>query len=230
MAYPPTDGSFARVDFLELIAHELRQPLTAARGSLSMLLDPEREPRLEPEHRELLLGAIARNLDQLAALLQSLRVFSEADRGELEVVVGPTPVADLFRECAEDYPESRTRRRLRIESPTDLEIRVDRTLFKQVIANLVGNAIKFSPAGSLVTLSAQRGEGEVRIAVTDTGSGFPTEEKERIFERSVRLVHGASGLGLGLYVARAIVNAHQGSLNATSVVGRGSTFEVSIPA
>jgi signal transduction histidine kinase len=176
------------------------------------------------------LGIAARNLDQLAALIDSLRVFSEAEQGTLEVSLERVSVKRLFDECAEDYPEARTNRKLKTECPPGLHIQVDQTLFKQVITNLVANALKFSPRGSLVTLSAMDQANGVLIVVRDEGPGVPWLEKERIFEKSVRLDHGASGLGLGLYVARAIVKAHRGQVRASSGEGRGATFEVSIPA
>lgn len=222
------ENPLARVDFLDLISHELRQPLTAARGSVATILD--RSLELAPDQHRLLLEIASRNLDQLSALLDSLRVFSEADRGTLAVRVSSVSVEQLFEDCAQDFPEARTRRRLVTECPPGLGIAVDRTLFKQVLTNLVANAIKFSPPGSLITLSAASHAHRIVIEVRDEGRGFPAKQKERIFDRSVRLDRGASGLGLGLYVARAIVDAHQGHLSASSEHGHGAVFEVAIPA
>ncbi|HJR44473.1 MAG TPA: HAMP domain-containing sensor histidine kinase [Actinomycetota bacterium] len=224
----PQESPLARVDFLDLISHELRQPLTAARGSLATVMDKFAD--LAPPDRQLLLDIAARNLDQLSALLDSLRIFSDADRGVLEVNVEPVSVDSLFADSAQDFPEERTRRQLETHCPPGLTIEVDKTLFKQVITNIVANAIKFSPAGSVITLSAFLRDDDVLILIKDQGLGLPEHETDRIFEKSVRLDHGASGLGLGLYVARAIVNAHHGRVIARSEHGQGSTFEVAIPA
>lgn len=218
----------ARVDFLDLISHELSQPLTAAQGSIATILD--RSLELSPEQRGLLLEIATRNLDQLSDLLDSLRVFSQADRGELVVRVLSVPIEELFAHCVQDFPEPRTRRHIVTECPPGLEIRVDKTLFKQVITNLVANAIKFSPPGSTITLSAAARDRETVITVKDEGDGFPLKEAERIFEKSVRLDHDASGLGLGLYVARAIVEAHRGHVTASTERGQGARFEVAVPA
>ncbi len=227
---PPQPPPLARVDFLDLIAHELRQPLTAAQGSLATVLARSDDPRLDDQTKHFLLKIAARNMDQLAALLDSLRVFSQADEGTLDVVVEPVSVARLFADCSEDFPDERTNRRLKTECPMGLHVRVDRTLFRQVIANLVANAIKFSPAGASIVLSAESRADEVMIRVENEGPGFPAKDGERIFQKSVRLDSGASGLGMGLYVARAIVDAHQGHVVATSEEGRSAVFEVAIPA
>jgi signal transduction histidine kinase len=222
----PVDG----VDFLDLIAHELRQPLTAARGSVATIQARRGNPDFDAATEHLLLEVAARNLDQLAALLDSLRVFSEADRGDLDIVVSSVYMQRLFDDCSEDFPQERTRRRLKTKCPRDLVVQVDRTLFKQVITNLVANAIKFSPPGSTVLLTAKAKRGKVLIKVENEGAGFPAAEGERIFQKSVRLNLGASGLGMGLYVARAIVEAHHGHVSATSEEGHGATFEVALPA
>lgn len=226
----PPEHPLARVDFLDLIAHELRQPLTAARGSLLTILDRRNDPGLDEKTVEVLLEVALRNMDQLAALLHSLRVFSQADQGSLEVVVEPVSVERLFEDCAQDFPDSRTNRRLETTCSPGLHVRVDRTLFKQVITNLVANAVKFSPPGSVITLSAVAQGEETLITVENDGIGFPAQDRERIFEKSVRLDSGASGLGMGLYVARAIVNAHNGHLTGKSEQGRGAKFHVAVPA
>lgn len=109
-------------------------------------------------------------------------------------------------------------------------VHVDRTLFKQVITNLVANAIKFSPPDSTIVLGAKARRGMVLITISNDGAGFPAKEGERIFQKSVRLNLGASGLGMGLYVARAIVEAHHGHVSAKSQEGHGATFEVALPA
>ena len=230
MAAQTDEARLVGNDFLDLIAHELRQPLTAAMGSLATVMGRGTSLKLNDEQRALLLDITARNLEQLAALIDSLRVFNDADQGILHVALEPVPVVSLFHDCAEDFPQERTNRVLRLECPEELEVRVDKMLFKQVITHLVANAMKFSPPGSTVTLEAIARNGDVVITVRDEGPGFPARDSERIFEKSVRLVRGARGLGLGLYVARAIVDAHNGHVEATSEVGRGASFEVSIPA
>jgi signal transduction histidine kinase len=215
---------------LDLIAHELSQPLTAAQGSLAVVMRRSEEEKLDPADRDLLMRIVARNLDQLAALIGSLNLFNQADQGNLELVLEAVSVQELFEDCAEDFPTERTQHHLKIDCPAGLQIQVDVPLFKQVITNLVANAIKFSPKGSTVTLSARGGGEDVVITVKDEGTGFPVRDNERIFEKAVRLDRGARGLGLGLYVARAIVDAHKGHVTATSREGEGAILELSIPA
>ena len=227
MAPSIDDTDWARVDFLDLISHELRQPLTAALGSVAMMAEPS---NLTDGAKEKLLDIALRNLNQLSALIDSLRVFSDADQGLLDVAPTAISVEELFADCVEDFPSRRTHRILVTECPPGLQIKVDKTLFKQVIANLIGNAMKFAPPESTITLAAATSGGDILVTVRDQGPGFSQEDSERIFEKSVRLVPGASGLGLGLYVARAIVRAHHGEIHARSGFGAGAEFRVKIPA
>jgi signal transduction histidine kinase len=221
---PDTGGP----DFLNLVSHELAQPLTAARGATGVLIH---RPDIDPEDAALLLGVIQRNLEQLSALLDSLRVFSEASAGPLEIHRDPVLVESLFRETKEDFADERTRRVLITNCPSDLRISVDMMMFRQVLTNLVANAVKFSPVDSIINLEARVEGDEVIVTVHNkSGHGFAAFESERIFEKSVRLHKEMRGLGLGLFVARAIVDAHEGHISAESTNGGGATFEVAIPA
>jgi two-component system, OmpR family, sensor histidine kinase KdpD len=220
----PVDGT----DFLSLIAHELRQPLTAAIGSAS-ILSGESAPALDIKMSNLLLEIIVRNLDQLSSLIESLRVFSDAEQGGLQVRPRLVAVDDLFREATEDFDVLRTKRKLRTHSPGGLVACVDLTVFRQVISNLVANAIKFSSDGSTIDISAKVHGSSLMISVRNEGEGFPASERERIFKKSVRLDRKARGLGLGLFVARAIVEAHGGRLVASSVPGSWAQFDALVP-
>jgi signal transduction histidine kinase len=107
---------------------------------------------------------------------------------------------------------------------------VDLTLFRQVLANLIANALKFGTRGSVIRVGAKRRKSDVIFTVRNDGEGFSDEDAAKIFDRSVRLERGRRGLGLGLYVSKAIVRAHAGRIWSKSRLGGGASFFVSIPA
>jgi signal transduction histidine kinase len=215
-------------DFLNLMAHELSQPLTAALGSVTTLRDRKSED-LE-EDRDKLIEIAIRNLEQLQALLDSLRVFTQAEKGNLLVEKTRVAVSDLFREAEENFGSPSSGTRITFSSEPGLTVNVELRLFRQVLANVIANAGKFSPSGTLITVEAHKGENDyVIFTVSDEGPGIPPDEAERIFEKSVRLQPGERGLGLGLFVAMAIVIAHGGRIWAENIDG-GARFSVTIPS
>ena len=115
-------------------------------------------------------------------------------------------------------------------SPEPIVAWVDRDRILQVLSNLIGNALKFTPNGGTIALSARKQETHVEISVTDNGPGIPEQDTGQIFERFSQLkINDRRGLGLGLYIAKWIVEAHQGRIWVTSELGRGSTFTFTLP-
>ena len=217
-------------DFLSLMAHELAQPLTAALGSVQTIKARTASGDLDEDSHAKLVDIATRNLEQLQALLDSLRVFSEAEAGILEVDRTTVSVEDLFREAQENFGSPWSGTTISCRCDPGLEVKVELMLFRQVLANLVANAYKFSPGGSSISLEAHgTDEDTVLFTVSDQGPGFPPDESERIFERSVRLQAGKRGLGLGLFVAMAIVVAHGGRIWAENI-DEGAKFSVVVPA
>jgi two-component system, OmpR family, sensor histidine kinase KdpD len=218
-----------RPDFLNLMAHELSQPLTAALGSVSTLRDGIDTEGFE-ETRDKLIQIAIRNLEQLQALLDSLRIFTEADAGNILVEKTRVPVSELFREAEENFGSPSSGTRITFTSEPGLMVDVEMRLFRQVLTNVIANAGKFSPNGTLITVEAHKGENDgIVFTVSDEGPGIPSGEAEHIFERSVRLQTGKKGLGLGLFVAMAIVMAHGGRIWAENING-GARFSVVIPS
>jgi two-component system sensor histidine kinase KdpD len=216
--------------FISLMAHELAQPLSAALGSALTLQEHAASEELDLVTRGQLHDTIIRNLEQLQSLLDSLRVFSEAETGGLQVTLASVRVADLFRDAEADFGAPWSRTRVMFSDEPGLQIDVELMLFRQVLTNLINNADKFSPRGSVISVEARRGNGnEVVITVSDEGGGFPPEEAERIFGKSVRLQPGKKGLGVGLFVAKAIVKAHGGRIWAENTY-KGAKFSVVLPA
>jgi signal transduction histidine kinase len=210
---------------LSLIAHELTQPLTAARGSiLTLVQQPE-----SLSERSVLLDIVMRNLDQLQSLITSLRLFGEVESKDWKIDTQPTSVLALFQEVVDDFPAATIKRRLNIICPEGLMVNADITLFRQVLSNLVGNAVKFGPPDSTIFLLARSERKDVIITVRDEGPGIPKNQRLRIFQKSVRLDYGKRGFGFGLYVAHAIVRAHRGRLFVDPDQRQGAMFTISIP-
>lgn len=225
----PTQAVVMAPEFLSVMSHELAQPLTAALGSASLLKDRRISGELDDATRGHLVDTVIRNLEQLQALLDSLRVFSEAEAGRLKIEPATESVEELFSEAQEDFGTPSSEITVSFTCEPGLHIQVELMLFRQVLSNIISNAAKFSPNGSVISVNAHKADEEVVVTVSDEGGGFPAEEAERIFGKSVRLRPGKKGLGVGLFVARAIVEAHGGRIWAENT-DAGARFSVAIPA
>ncbi len=207
----------ARARFISEISHDLRTPLTAIKGLLVNLIDasgPGEQPSLEIAERE---------TDRLIRLVSQLLDFSRWQGGQLQLNFRPVDVG-IIASAAVTLSEDRAHYRnitLNTNVPPSLPtISADPDRLQQVILNLLDNAIKFTPGGGQVTLAVTQGKGEIEVSVQDTGRGMSDEEQERAFEAYYRGEGG--GAGLGLTIARAIVEAHGGRMGIESSMGQGS--------
>jgi signal transduction histidine kinase len=219
----------AREEILRIVAHDLRSPLNTISMATSLLLDL---PATEDE-RIKRLKIIKRTGEAMERLIQDLLSVTAIEAGRLSIATRKLRVEDLFQDASEML-EGIAREKsitLTVEGAADLPpVRGDPTRVLQVFSNLVGNAVKFTPPGGVITLSATRAEGGVQCAIADTGSGIPPEELPRIFGKFWQSKRGDHrGVGLGLAIARGIVEAHGGSIGVRSEVGRGSVFSFSLP-
>jgi two-component system, OmpR family, phosphate regulon sensor histidine kinase PhoR len=223
----------ARADFVTTASHELRTPLTAVYGSARTLI--EREDALDETQRRHLLRMIAQESEHLAEIVEQLLVTAELDRGRLRLSDSDCDVADL---CSSVLAAAETRKpdgiKLALVMPEPVSpLRCDPPRLRQVLVNLVENAIKYSPSGGRIEVRVIDGPDELRIEVRDEGLGIPHSEQGRIFEKFYRLdaemTRGVGGSGLGLYISREIVEQMGGSLSVRSTRGVGSTFAVTLP-
>lgn len=230
----------AKDEFLAVAAHELRGPLTSIRGFAQLLRRGTRQAPQGVERRADMqwVEKIEAQGDRLGRLIEELTDAARADLGQFDLKVRAVPLGALLRRVAEAQQVTTERHKITVEAPaTGLFVQGDETRLEQVFSNLVANAIKYSPAGGDVTIVVNGTEGQdqppfVEVSISDQGQGIAAADLERIFTRFTRAesVRGVQGLGLGLYIARAIIEAHGGTIRAESKgLGQGSTFVVRLP-
>jgi signal transduction histidine kinase len=223
-----------RTDLLATVGHELRTPLTAIRTSVGLLLDPGLSP--SDDQRQQLLGTIARSSDRMQRLLSELLDLARLRSGRVPLERTRFDARDLVRDVAAVIePIAAAHHQLiRVDMPdAALPVEGDRRRLEQALLNLAANAQKFSPRGGEVAIAVEADGGRVRWTVVDHGPGISADEQERLFERffvgeSDRAGAGR-GAGIGLPTALAIAQAHGGTIEVDSVVGRGSTFGLVVP-
>jgi heavy metal sensor kinase len=217
--------------FVADASHELRTPLTVMRGELESLAQ---DPRLDPERREA-LGSVLEEVDRLAEIVEGLFALSRLDAGEthaewvrFDLAELAATTADQMSLLAEDKEVS-----LACDSATAVTVAGDRARLKQVVVNLLDNAIKYSPRGGRVSLSVRREGGFAVLDVSDSGIGIPAEALPHVFKRFYRVDSSrsreAGGAGLGLSIVRSICLAHGAEVEVTSAPGAGSTFRIRQP-
>jgi len=222
-------------DFVSAVSHELRTPLTSIYGFAETLL--RADVAFEEDERRTFLGYIASEAERLTKIVDSLLNVARLDTGDLVVTLAPTDVRLIVAEVistAKDSSETNGGRFV-IDLPDEpLAANADREKLRQVLSQLVDNAVKYSPEGGTVTISGRYGDGEVELAVTDQGLGIPHAEQERIFRKfyrgeaaSTEGRHG--GTGLGLFIAQGLVTAMGGNISVSSTEGEGSSFAVALP-
>ncbi len=220
-----------RADFVSLVSHELRSPMAAVIGAARTLQDRWR--MLTAEQRESFLALIGDETARLAELVGDVLDTSRIEAGTFSYRFEEVDLGRVVDEAIETAVLAQQEVSVVASGHGALPaIRGDRTRLRQVLGNLIENAVKYSPEGGEVRVSAAAANGEVRIAVRDAGPGIPRDHQARIFEKFGRVeVPGASkpGTGLGLFIARSIAEAHGGSLDVSSGAEPGSTFTLTLP-
>ncbi len=215
----------ARRQLLADLGHELRTPLTVVQGEIEAMLDGVHEP--DPEHLELLLEEVA----VMERLLEDLRTLSLAESGALALHPEPVDLPDLISDVLDAHRRSAAAAGVTVTARISAEIGevvVDPVRIREVLANLVINAVRAMPDGGILIVSADRHGQSIHIAVTDTGVGIDPADLGHVFDR-FRKGSTSSGSGLGLTISRDLVEAHGGSISIDSTLGRGTTVTVSLP-
>ena len=223
-----------KAEFVATVSHELRTPLAAIYGSAQTIRRPDLE--LDDELRDELLGVISTESDRLATIVNDLLLASHLDSGRLPVTIERCNAVELAQGVVES---ARTHLPDSIDLGVVTEKRVppvaaDAGQLRQVLANLVDNAIKYSPDGGEVRVRVETSEQKVRFVVADHGLGIPAAERRRVFEKFYRLDpnmnRGIGGTGLGLYICKELVRRVNGRIWVDDTPGGGSTFVVELPA
>jgi signal transduction histidine kinase len=223
--------SALRADFVSMVSHELRSPMAAVIGSARTLQQRWRE--LRPDQREAFLAVIGDETSRLANLIEDVLHTSRIEAGTFSYRFRQVDLLQLVRDAVSAAALGQDEVRVRADlGPGVADVHGDPDRLRQLLDNLVANAVKFSSAGQEVRVSVAGEDGRVRIAVRDDGPGIAPEHQGLIFEKFGRAAAGDAkpGTGLGLFIARSIAEAHGGSLDVASAVGRGTTFTVRLPA
>ena len=221
----------SRRDLVANVSHELKTPITAIRAHLENLLDGVEEP--EPEILQVMLA----QSERLGRLVEQLLDLSKLESGEVPLRREEMTLAPLVAQVMSEIEVARADRDVALSSdlPENLPaIEADPERVHQVIFNLVDNAVRFTPEGGEVRIEAHRHDGSVEVSVADTGVGIPPEALPRLFERFYRVDSSRArgedgGTGIGLAIARSVVEAHGGTIRAESEPGHGSVFTFDLP-
>jgi signal transduction histidine kinase len=219
--------------FLGIAAHDLRNPLGGIIGYTELLLDET--VKLDPEYREI-LTIIHRSGNYMLQLINDLLDITKIESGTLVLDLVSMDLADLVRRNVSLNQVIASRKGIRIEFTAEAalpEIQADAARLEQILNNLIGNAVKYSGSGSVVKVDLKREGDQAIILVSDCGLGIPPEQIDTLFKPfatgKARGTAGEKSTGLGLAIVRKIVSAHGGEIRVQSEVGKGSTFEVSLP-
>jgi PAS domain S-box-containing protein len=215
-----------KTDLVAMVAHDLRAPMNVVQGLVHLLL----EGKAPPDDHEALLARIAARIDGMAALVDEAFDLARIEAGEVAVAVEPFDVVAVARQVADDAAADGTHP-VTFDAPDGVEVLGDPRRTWQVLANIVANARKFSPSGAPVAVAVERGADRVVVSVLDHGPGIDPADRERVFERFVRLQGGAGepGGGLGLFIARSLVEAQGGRIWVESTEGGGATLRFTLP-
>ena len=222
-----------RTEFVANVSHELRTPLTAIKGFIETLLDGAVD---DPATARRFLEIVRRETDRLVSLISDLLDLSRLESPHLEVQLVPVDLKPLVEECLELFRHRAESRSIELSSqlPGALWALGDASLIRQVLVNLVDNAVKYTPPGGRVWISGRREEAWAELAVSDTGPGIPGRALNRVFERFYRVDKARSrdmgGTGLGLSIVRHAVERQGGRVWVESAPGEGSTFRVRLQA
>jgi len=226
---PDTRLERHRNDFVEVVSRELRDPLTAVLGFTQLLQHPAIIN--DAERRSKTVRALSERAGQMSSLLDDLHVIFELERGELELTIEPTDLASAVTDAVARVHGAEARVVVDFD-PRLGRFPADRRRLTQAIASLINNALRHTPQDASVGVSLYGTATEVVVEVADTGPGIDVSERDRIFDRfySGTSQHGGTeGLGIGLFLARVIAEAHGGSITVASLPAAGSTFAIRLP-
>jgi signal transduction histidine kinase len=224
----------AKNEFVSVVAHELRTPMTSIKGYTDLILQGALgEVNDEQRH---FLRIVKANVDRLSELIGDLLDTARIEAGRIRLEIEPIQVTSIVGEVCDSLAETIRERGLELTVEADPDVptvQADRNRLIQILMNLLSNAYRYTPSGGSITVSVRLTDDAVLVAVADSGIGIAPEDQERIFERFHRvdneIVNRQTGTGLGLTIARSLVELHGGRLWLESEFGVGSTFFFTLP-
>lgn len=220
----------SRDEFLAIVSHDLRNPIGAILSYAELLL--EESSRDDGEAKQW-AEVIKRNAKTSLRLISDILDIERFATGKLQMNFASRDVEALVRETVESFSHRALEKNITLSAKyaqkNDL-VFCDRDRIEQILANLLSNALKFTPAGGRVTVQVEQTDHDITLSITDTGAGIPEDQKKRIFDRYTQLGNlNREGLGLGLYISTMLVEAHRGKIQVLSEPGEGSTFSFKLP-
>jgi signal transduction histidine kinase len=218
--------------FISIISHELKTPVALIKGYAGTLRRPDAE--WDTETIRASMQVIEEESDRLAELIDNLLDASRLQAGQMALDKEEVDLERLATRLVEEFRTQTTLHALQLDFAPDFPlIQADAKRLRQVLSNLISNAIKYSPQEGTITVSGRYDDQDVYLAVSDQGIGIPAGERDRIFDRFYRVESALSrrtqGAGLGLYLAKSVIEAHRGRIWVSSRPGQGSTFVFSLP-
>jgi signal transduction histidine kinase len=218
-------------DFVSAVSHDLRSPLTSIYGFAETLL--RQDVQFGDEQRRIFLGYIASESERLTRIVDTLLNVAQVDSGELQVQLDRIDVGNVLSEvvrAAESLGSNGHEFVVELDGGEPIEAEADREKVRQILDQLIENAIKFSPRGGKVVLAARRRPDAVEVRVADEGIGISDAQQARIFTKFFRAdPEGTEGAGLGLFIAQGLVQAMGGRIWVDSAEGKGSSFTFELP-
>jgi PAS domain S-box-containing protein len=219
-------------DFLKMVSHELKTPITSIKGYVQLLLSllrSEREVQVSAKPYQMYLERVDHQISRLTRLISEMLDLSRIEKSKLDLQKESFSLNDLISETVQDINYTNTEHNIRITEDHQCKIYGDKDRIGQVLINLVTNAIKYSPLNPDIEVQISKAEGgKVSVSVKDFGIGIDTENQKKIFKRFYRVDRNSeetySGFGIGLYLANEIIQRHNGSLSVKSEMGKGSVF------
>jgi len=225
-------ASAARDNLLAVVSHDLRSPLSAIQLSAAVLAHPP--PGGERRQNQKQIALILRSTDRMKHLIDDLLQAATIESGSFTVELGREDVRSIVEESVESLEPVASTKSVRLETevaPTTPPIHCDRARLIQVLVNLIGNAVKFAAERGTIHVRARPEHGDVHFSVSDDGPGIAPEQLPLLFERYWKgVATGRHGVGLGLYIAKGIIDAHRGKIWVESQLGVGTTFHFTVPA
>lgn len=230
-----TEVSRLKTEFISVASHQLRTPLSGIRWYLELLLEKSRQEEQSEEVKEYITTLLQTN-QRMIKLVNSLLDVSRIEQGRLKIEPQKIPFQQLYQEIIKIHQQEAKAKGIHLITgpiPPDVYIFGDPRLLEQVLENLISNSIKYTPSGGTVKIDFVLKKSNIQTCVADTGVGIPPAEQKRIFQRFFRannvLKMQSTGTGLGLYIAKAIVEAHKGKIWFKSKEGQGTVFYFTLP-